>query len=36
MIEFLGLIIKSFDKQTERWNDSIYDLIMKSFDTIFW
>ncbi len=36
IVELLGLIIKSFDNQTESWNPVSNDLIIKSFDTIIW
>jgi hypothetical protein len=36
IVELLGLIIKTFDNQTESWNPVSNDLIIKSFDTIIW
>ena len=36
IVEFLVLIIKSFDNQTGNWNPVSNDLIIKSFDIIIW
>jgi hypothetical protein len=34
IVELLGLIIKPFDNEKERFNSVSSDLIIKSFDTI--